>query len=85
MNTNLAAILKKFIDICQGVYLWQFYRTQIMYESLNKFISSHPGSLNILKEYDWSLLTFIFNEIWTKLLKTLLEILLVILPILQIK
>ena len=58
MHTSLAAYLKKFIVFQPGDWPCQFYGRQIIYESLKKFVSSHPGfsdaSLqqdNILTDY----------------------------------
>ena len=58
MHTSLAAYLKKFIVFQPGDWPCQFYGRQIIYKSLKKFVSSHPGfsdaSLqqdNILTDY----------------------------------
>ena len=43
MHTGLAAYLKKFIVFQPEDWPCQFYCRQIIYESLKKFVSSHPG------------------------------------------
>ena len=43
MHTSLAAYLKKFIVFQPGDWPCQFYGRQIIYKSLKKFVSSHPG------------------------------------------
>lgn len=47
MSTGLAAYLKKFTVFQPGDWPSQFYCRQIIYESLKKFVSSHPGFSDI--------------------------------------
>ena len=55
MHTSLAAYLKKVIVFQQGDWPCQFYGRQIIYESLKKFVSSHPGFSDAPLQQDNSL------------------------------
>ena len=52
MHTGLAAYLKKFIVFQPGDWPCQFYCRQIIYESLKKFVSSHPGFSDAPQQQD---------------------------------
>ena len=52
MSTGLAAYMKKFLVFQPGDWPCQFYSRQIIYESLKKFVSSHPVLTTTLDEHD---------------------------------
>lgn len=52
MSTGLAAYIKKFLVFQPGDWPCQFYSRQIIYESLKKFIRSHPVQTTTLSEHD---------------------------------
>ena len=52
MSTSLAAYMKKFLVFQPGDWPCQFYSRQIVYESLKKFVSSHPALTTTLDEHD---------------------------------
>ena len=51
MRTGLAAYMNKFL-VFQPDWPCQFYRRQIIYKSLQTFISSHPVQTTTLSEHD---------------------------------
>ncbi|PFX26709.1 hypothetical protein AWC38_SpisGene8656 [Stylophora pistillata] len=52
MSTGLATYLKKFTVLQPRGWPCQFYYRQIIYESLRKFVSSHPGFSDIPPRQD---------------------------------